>query len=130
MTTSITPFTDELRRQFNALDSNTSSAMSSAAVSPRPGAAAAVGGGLGGLALRQSRELTETDGYQVRQELIEAGKTNAAIADGLLIAGGALAISGLVLVLTTLRPRPKAQTQALAPAVGPRHAGLVWQGRF
>lgn len=94
------------------------------------GVAAAVGGGLGGLALRQSRELTETDGYLVRQELIEAGKTNAAIADGLFIAGGVLAISGLVLVLTTLRPRPKAEARALAPTIGPRHAGLVWQGRF
>ena len=96
------------------------------------GAALAVGGGLGGLALKQSRDLAVTDGYSARQELLKAGQTNAAIADGLFIAGGVLALSGLVMVLSTVKPRGRvdAAARGLSPALGPGLAGLRWQGRF
>ena len=96
------------------------------------GAALAVGGGLGGLALKQSRDLAVTDGYDARQELLKAGQTNAAIADGLFIAGGVLALSGLVMVLSTVKPRGRvdAAARGLSPALGPGLAGLRWQGRF
>lgn len=109
------------------------------------GAAAIAGGGVfGGLALRQSHDLENTAGYDARHELIDAGQTNAAIADGLFIGGGVLALAGLVMVLSTVRPKVEADvsarlrpagkgrafTSTLAPALGRGTVGLGWQGRF
>lgn len=113
------------------------------------GAAALAGGGVfGGLALRQSHDLENTAGYDARHGLIDAGQTNAAVADGLFIGGGVLALTGLVMVLSTVRPRveadvsarrsgpgpgralTRASTSTLAPALGRGTVGFAWQGRF
>ncbi|MCA9660512.1 MAG: tetratricopeptide repeat protein [Myxococcales bacterium] len=101
------------------------------------GGAALVGGGaFGGIALSQSNKLDMTDGYDERQELIRVGQTNATVADALLISGGVLAGTGLVLVLASLRGRKaaKADVQArrrsFAPVLGRDTVGVAVGGRF
>jgi tetratricopeptide (TPR) repeat protein len=101
------------------------------------GGAALIGGGaFGGIALSQSGKLDMTDGYDDRQELIRVGQTNATVADALLISGGVLATTGLVLVLASLRGRKaaKADVQArrrsFAPVLGRDTVGVAVGGRF
>ncbi len=101
------------------------------------GAAALIGGGaFGGLALSQSKALGDTDGFDPRHDLIDSGEKNTKFADALFITGGALALTGLALVLGSLRGSRAAKAEAIArrrsvaPLVGHKHVGMALSGRF
>ncbi len=100
------------------------------------GAAALIGGGaFGGIALSQSNELATTDGFDPRHALIASGEKNTKFADGLFITGGVLALTGLTLVLVSLRGRRDAKAdvarrRSVAPIVGREHLGVALSGRF
>lgn len=96
------------------------------------GAGLILGAAFGGIASGQAKDLANTDGYDNRQELIRVGQTNAKVADIAFLTGGVLALTGLVLVLTTLGKKPKASTEArvLSPMVGRGQVGLAVGGRF
>lgn len=97
------------------------------------GAGLILGAAFGGIASKQARDLETTDGYDARQELIRVGQNNAKIADIAMISGGALALTGLVLVLVTLKGRSRPASSAassLIPTVGRGELGLALGGRF
>ncbi|MEZ4454538.1 MAG: tetratricopeptide repeat protein [Nannocystaceae bacterium] len=96
------------------------------------GAGIVLGAAFGGIASKQAKDLETTDGYNDRQELIRVGQTNAKIADVAFLTGGVVALTGLVLVLTTLgkKSRPSAEARVLSPLVGRGQVGLAVGGRF
>jgi tetratricopeptide (TPR) repeat protein len=97
------------------------------------------GGGLGGAALARQRDLEDTQGLEARNDLIRRGETFAKAADGLLIAGGILAATGLVLTLTSLRKprgaharqrRSSERSARILPTLRPGEVGLGVISRF
>lgn len=87
-------------------------------------AAGVVGLGVGvGLALRSPTQKDPTIGY----ELVDTRPPGY----GVLAVGGALAVTGAVLLILDARERQRRlDKNAVAPVVGPGAVGLVWSGRF
>jgi hypothetical protein len=91
------------------------------------------GAGLGGAAMARERKLEGTQGLEARDSVIRRGRGFARAADGLLIAGGIVAATGLVLALLSLRkPRgttadrgtPSRRTSRVMPTFGRGELGL------
>ncbi|MFV8749570.1 tetratricopeptide repeat protein [Nannocystaceae bacterium ST9] len=82
-----------------------------------------------GLTASTSNELAETSDPDERETLADRGRTLAPTSDGLMIAGGTLALVGLIVALTALPKRSERRTAAL-PYAGPSSAGLVLMRRF
>ena len=65
-------------------------------------------------------------------ELRDSARTLARAADGLLVAGGAIAVVGIALVTVHVvkAKKQRAVSWVPSPSVGPRTVGLGWTGRF
>lgn len=97
------------------------------------GGALVAGAGLAGAALARQRELDDTEGLEARDAVIAKGRRFAGAADGLFIAGGILAATGLALALASLRKPRNASTKRTArawPTVGRGELGLAMDVRF
>jgi hypothetical protein len=97
------------------------------------GAALIAGGGLGGAALARQRELDDTTGLQARDSLIAQGRTFAKAADGLFIAGGVLAVTGLALTIASAVKTRSARKQSAVvawPTLGRGEVGFALDVRF
>jgi tetratricopeptide (TPR) repeat protein len=95
------------------------------------GGALIVGAGLGGAALARQRELEDTTGLQARDAVIARGRTFSRAADGLFIAGGVLAVTGLALTLASVRKtRARKRSAMVAPVVGRGELGFSMDVRF
>ena len=96
------------------------------------GAAAVAGGGVaGGLALGKHNDFKDETDFAAASDLQSEGKRLNGAADGLFIAGGVIAATGLVMVLASLKKKDKktARTQ-VTPALGRTGAGLSLSHRF
>lgn len=94
------------------------------------GAALLLGGGIaGGLAKKQHNTFAFAETLDARREAGQKGKSLAATADGLFIAGGVLAAVGIVLLLIP-KGRKSRAAQALRPQVSPGEMGLGYVYRF
>lgn len=94
------------------------------------GAALLIGGGIaGGLAKGQENKFNAAESLDDRREAGQKGKTQAATADGLFIAGGVLAVVGMVLLLVP-KARKSRAVQAMQPKATPNQVGLGYIYRF
>jgi tetratricopeptide (TPR) repeat protein len=94
------------------------------------GAALLLGGGIaGGVAKGQEKKFEAADSLDARREAGQKGRSLAAAADGLFIAGGVLAVVGMVLLLVPKARKSKA-VQAMQPKVSPSQVGLGYVYRF
>jgi tetratricopeptide (TPR) repeat protein len=95
------------------------------------GAALVAGGGFGGAAVQRNNDLDSFNTLEARNEAIDKGKRNALIADSLFIAGGVVALTGLVLVLVSLKDRKgKSQRASIAPTFARGGGGAAARVRF
>jgi tetratricopeptide (TPR) repeat protein len=96
------------------------------------GGGALIGGGVfAGLASAKNKDLDGINNLEGRDDTITKGKRNALVADVLFLTGGVLAITGLTLVLVSLKKKPSTTARAnVAPAFGPHGAGLTAVMRF
>lgn len=99
------------------------------------GAAAAIGGGAaGGIALGRHNDFEDEADPDEAASLKQSGQTLSSTADGLFIAGGVVAVAGLVMVLTTIdQDKSKKDTSArtdFKPHFGRTGAGLSLTHRF
>jgi tetratricopeptide (TPR) repeat protein len=74
------------------------------------GAALVVGGVFGGLALRNDNDANDAEFVDTAMGLRDQARTQARVADGMLVSGGILAGVGLVVVLATLGSKHRRQT--------------------
>ncbi|WP_434427218.1 tetratricopeptide repeat protein [Nannocystis pusilla] len=94
------------------------------------GAALLIGGGItGGLAKGQENKFEAAETLDDQREAGRSGKSLAATADGLFVAGGVLAVVGLVLMFVPKARKSKA-VQAMQPKVSPSQLGLGYVYRF
>lgn len=94
------------------------------------GAALLIGGGVaGGLAKGQENNFEGAETLDEQREAGRKGRSLAATADGLFIAGGVLAVVGLVLMFVPKARKSKA-VQAMQPKVSPSQLGLGYVYRF
>jgi len=94
------------------------------------GAALLIGGGIaGGLAKGQENKFEAAETLDDQREAGQRGKSLAATADGLFVAGGVLAVVGMVLLLVPKARKSKA-VQAMQPKVSPSQLGLGYVYRF
>lgn len=94
------------------------------------GAALLIGGGIaGGLAKGQHNKFEAADTLEDQRAAGQKGKSLAAAADGLFIAGGVLAVVGMVLLLVP-KARKSRAVQAMQPKVTPHQVGLGYVYRF
>lgn len=94
------------------------------------GAALLIGGGIaGGLAKGQENKFEAAETLDDQRNAGQRGKSLAATADGLFIAGGVLAVVGMVLLLVPKARKSKA-VQAMQPKVTPNQMGLGYVYRF
>lgn len=94
------------------------------------GAALLIGGGIaGGVARKQHTLFEGADTLDARRDAGERGKSLAATADGLFIAGGVLAAVGVILLVIP-KARKSRAVQALRPSASPREVGLGYVYRF
>lgn len=95
------------------------------------GAALVTGAAFAGIAKGNENDLADLGTLEERDEVRDKGRRNAIIADSMLIAGGAIAATGLVLVLVSLKKKPSATARArVVPAFGPRGGGITAVLRF
>ena len=104
------------------------------------GAALIAGGAVGGVALGTTRDADDAAFVDEEERLRRKARTQAGAADGLFVAGGVVAVVGLVLVLSTLRVGKGARSGApnttadrrttFAPALGRRGVGFGLMHRF
>jgi tetratricopeptide (TPR) repeat protein len=104
------------------------------------GVALIAGGAVGGVALGTTRDAEDAMFVDEQARLRRKARTQAGAADGLFIAGGVVAVVGLVLVLSTLRvgqgarskasPATAARRTTFAPAFGRRGVGFGLTHRF
>lgn len=94
------------------------------------GGALLIGGAIsGGLARGQYNAFTSAKTLDDREAAAQRGKSQAATADGLFIAGGVVAAVGIVLLIVPAVRKSRA-AQALQPHVSPTHVGLGFTHRF
>ncbi len=96
------------------------------------GGAALIGGAVfAGVASSNKNELDDLNTLGARDDAISRGKRNALIADVLFLSGTVIALTGLTLVLVSLKKKPKASARAtIAPALGPHGGGASAVIRF
>jgi tetratricopeptide (TPR) repeat protein len=102
------------------------------------GGALVIGAVFGGLAIGKSNDAKNAAFVDDQLALRKEAKGRAVVGDGLLITGGVLAATGLVLVLVTLGKGKKDKGAAakasrrpmVSPAVGRWGAGVSFAGRF
>jgi tetratricopeptide (TPR) repeat protein len=94
------------------------------------GGALIAGAGLGAAALGRQRELDDTTGLEARDAVIARGQTFSRAADGLFIAGGVLAVTGLALTLVSVRKSRRARSAMVVPALGRGELGFAMSSRF
>jgi len=87
-------------------------------------ALAAIGGGFAGAALTKQRELDSLSTLESRNEAIDKGQRYALVADALFIAGGVVALTGLILTLATLG-RSRSQARSKSRAFGVAANGVL-----
>ena len=88
------------------------------------GAGALIGGGVvGGLASGDNSSAAEAETIDDRRDLLASSKTKALTADILFGVGGALVLTGVILVAAGFA-KPKTQRVALTPSFGPRGGGV------
>lgn len=94
------------------------------------GAALLIGGGIaGGLAKGQHKAFEGAETLDEQRAAGQKGKSLAAAADGLFIAGGVLAVVGMVLLLVP-KARKSRAVQAMQPKAAPGQVGLGYVYRF
>lgn len=93
------------------------------------GAGLIAGGVTGGLAMGVEGDLADSSDLAERTELVSKGDTMALSADVLYVAGGTLALAGLIVTLTALPKRNERQT-AFAPVFDKHGGGVVVMHRF
>lgn len=94
------------------------------------GAVLLIGGGvLGGLAKREHNDFADAKTLSDREAAGKRGLSRARAADGLFIAGGVVALIGVVL-LTIPAVRKSRAAQALSPQVSPTQVGLGFTHQF
>lgn len=89
-----------------------------------------VAGGFAGSANNRSRDLNNLNSLEPRRDAIETGKQHALIADIMFGAGGALALTGAILIGVSFRKGAKNKRAHVTPTFGPRSAGLNARIRF
>jgi len=94
------------------------------------GALLLIGGGItGGLAKSRHNTFTSAKTLADREGAAAEGRSLARTADGLLIAGGVLAVVGVVLLVVPAARKSRA-AQALSPQVSPTQVGLGFTRQF
>lgn len=88
------------------------------------------GAGFGAAASGNSKELDDLNTLETRDAEIEKGRRNAIIADSMFIAGGALALTGVILIAVSFSKRGSGSRAALSPTFGRRGAGVTARVRF
>ena len=89
-----------------------------------------IGGAIaGGLARGQQKDFTNAKTLDEREAAASKGRSQAAVADGLFIAGGVVAAVGVVLLILPAVRKSRA-AQALSPQVSPTQVGLGFTHRF
>lgn len=96
------------------------------------GAAALIGGAVTGvLAQGDNNSASEAASIEDRRDLLSTSQTKALTADVLYGVGGALAVTGVVLVVVGMTKKSKAEGKvAVTPTFGPRGAGIDLRMRF
>ena len=97
------------------------------------GAALGAAGALGGLALSRSNALADQHTYEERSDTVDKGRGLALGADVLFGVGGAMAVTGLVLVIVSVKRKPAegvAGRARLSPWASRRGAGIAATLRF
>ena len=84
---------------------------------------AAVVGGLASSDANRARDRDQTESLEARQELLDKARTKAVTADVLYGVGGALLVTGVVLIAVGYS-KPKARRVAFTPTFGPRSSGF------
>ena len=88
--------------------------------------AVATGGALGGIALGHENDLNTLNTLETRDDAVTKGKRSALIADILFGVGGAMLVTGVVLVAVSYAGKNKSRRAAVAPTLtrrGGRHRG-------
>jgi len=93
-------------------------------------AALATGGALGGVAAARASAADDQEYVDAEDQLRDSARTLARAADGLLLAGGAIAVVGIVLVSVHVVNAKKQRAVSWVPSVGPTSVGFGWTGRF
>ena len=95
------------------------------------GAAALIGGGVvGGLAQADNNAAGEAATPDEGRNLLEASQTKALTADVLFGVGGALVLTGVILVAVGLKKPKTGERVAFTPTFGPQGAGATLRLRF
>ena len=93
-------------------------------------AAVGVGGGLGGVALGHENDLNTLNTLETRDDAVTKGRRTALIADVLFGVGGAMLVTGVVLVAVSYAGKNKSRRAAVAPTLTRRGAGIAAEVRF
>lgn len=88
------------------------------------------GAGFGAAASGNSNALDDLNTLETRDSEIEKGRRNAIVADSMFIAGGALALTGVILIAVSFTKRGSGSRAALSPTFGRRGAGVTAKVRF
>ncbi len=94
------------------------------------GAALITGGAFAGVASGNESDLEGSDQLEDRRDTIDKGERNALVADVMLIGGGAIALTGVVLLAVSFRKKNSGSRASVAPSFGPRSAGITARVRF
>lgn len=95
------------------------------------GAGAVAGGGaLGGIALGHENDLNTLNTLEARDDAVTKGKRSALIADILFGVGGAMLVTGVVLVAVSYAGKNKSRRAAVAPTLTRRGAGIAAEVKF
>jgi tetratricopeptide (TPR) repeat protein len=95
------------------------------------GAGLITGAAFAGVASSNAKELDTLDTLGARDDAIARGTRNALVADVMFLSGAVIALTGLTLVLVSLKKKPSATARArILPTVGPSGAGVGAVVRF
>jgi len=92
--------------------------------------AVAGGGALGGIALGHENDLNTLNTLETRDDAVTKGKRSALVADILFGVGGAMLVTGVVLVAVSYAGKNKSRRAAVAPTLTRRGAGIAAEVRF
>lgn len=92
--------------------------------------AVAAGGAFGGLALQRESDLNTLNTFEGRSDAVDKGTRNALAADILFGVGGAMVVTGVVLVVLSYSKKRKGQRASVAPMMSRRGAGIAAEVRF